>query len=330
MTLEKLNEKLDVVERRADMLTHDVEAQCRILQTRVRETRAEVAKLTWDQPEPDGQVEWVTEPIPAQPVVPTVSKAGLQFIAMFEGCELKPYKDAAGYWTIGVGHLLNDDEIAAYVDEGVELEPREALDLLYFDAHDAWMSLAHTLPHMAWWREVPFNHQQCVDALTCFVFNIGTGAWRRSTLNRKLMQSASWDAACEAVRTELPRWNRAGGRVLEGLVRRRAETVELFCEGDYYSNWFKTPRLLLSDDIPGAVRRESPTEQWLQEHRAMRNVAQQGLLQKEQAAQEEAQKLAEAARQENRHPVIDERGRQRLDPATKQPLWHNADGTEST
>ena len=71
---------------------------------------------------------------------------------------------------------------------------------------------------------VPVNENQFA-ALVSFTYNIGAGSLSRSTLLRKLNDGDYAGAA-----DEFPRWNKAGGRVLNGLVRRRAAEREL-CEG---------------------------------------------------------------------------------------------------
>jgi lysozyme len=68
--------------------------------------------------------------------------------------------------------------------------------------------------------------QPTYDAIVSFTFNVGEGNLRRSTLLRKL-NAGDIVGACN----ELPRWNKAGGRVLPGLVKRRAEERALCLEG---------------------------------------------------------------------------------------------------
>lgn len=70
--------------------------------------------------------------------------------------------------------------------------------------------------------KVPLNQNQ-FDALVSWTFNVGAGAMASSTLVRKL-NAGNY----EAVRTELPRWNKQKGKTLRGLTKRRAEEVELF------------------------------------------------------------------------------------------------------
>ena len=71
---------------------------------------------------------------------------------------------------------------------------------------------------------VPLNRNQR-GALTSFTFNVGGGAFRTSTLLRRL--NAGEDPNTVATQ-ELPRWNKGGGKVLPGLVRRRQAEVDFF------------------------------------------------------------------------------------------------------
>ena len=62
------------------------------------------------------------------------------------------------------------------------------------------------------------------------------GGFKASTLRRELV--AGERDRLEVVRRELPRWKYSAGRVVSGLLNRRKETIELFCEGDYIPQWF--------------------------------------------------------------------------------------------
>lgn len=131
------------------------------------------------------------------------------FIARWEGCRLTAYRDVANVLTIGYGHTGPD------VKPGMVISEARALELLESDM--AWASEAvDTLV------TVPLNEAQHA-ALTSWVFNVGAGAARTSTLIRKL-NAGDYDA----VPGELARWNQAGGRVVRGLVNRRADEGRLF------------------------------------------------------------------------------------------------------
>src|SRR6185436_13056089 len=149
----------------------------------------------------------------------TVSPAGLKLIQSFEGCEkrtgrgrFKAYVDPVGILTIGWGHTnatgrqFTRDEVWTRAECDAAL--RE--DLSVFEA--GVRSL------------VKVELEQCqFDALVSFAYNCGVGNLKSSTLLRKVNRSDFSGAA-----REFAKWNKAGGRVLKGLTRRRAAEATLF------------------------------------------------------------------------------------------------------
>lgn len=146
-----------------------------------------------------------------------LSDAGVRFIAGFEGFRGSLYNDAAGHCTIGYGHLVHlnncDGSEPAHFRAG--LSQNEALALLKQDAAGFVRVIKDSVT-------VALNQNQ-FDALVSFVFNVGPGNFRSSTLLRKL-NAGNY----QAVPQELKKWVNAGGRPLQGLVRRRAAEAELF------------------------------------------------------------------------------------------------------
>jgi lysozyme len=149
-----------------------------------------------------------------------LSKTGVRLIAGFEGFRSDLYNDAAGHCTIGYGHLVHhgscDGSEPGEFRKGVSRE--RALELLAEDAASAGSAVNDAV-------KVRLDQNQ-FDALTSFVFNVGAGAFRESTLLRLLN-----DGKYEDVPEQLNRWVKAGGRTLEGLVRRRAAEGQLFAKG---------------------------------------------------------------------------------------------------
>lgn len=137
-----------------------------------------------------------------------ISQAGLDLIKKFEGFEPEAYLCPAGIWTIGYGHTGD-------VAEGQTITEEEAEELLRHDVAFAEDAVTDYV-------EGDLTQGQ-FDALVCFVFNIGAGAFRDSTLLRLLNQGDSEGAA-----EQFLRWNKAGGKVLAGLTRRREAERELF------------------------------------------------------------------------------------------------------
>jgi lysozyme len=138
----------------------------------------------------------------------TSTRAGLSLIKQFEGCKLKAYLCPAGVPTIGYGRT-----------KGVKLG-----DTCSQAQADAWLTQEYD-EFEAGVRKlvaVALTANQ-LGALVSFAYNIGLGALRTSTLLRKLNAGDYKGAALE-----FGRWNKAAGRVLAGLSRRRAAEAALF------------------------------------------------------------------------------------------------------
>ena len=145
-----------------------------------------------------------------------LSRKGAELIAGFEGFVPRPYNDAAGHATIGFGHLLHRGPVTATDKARWGTISRDrGIALLLQDAREAERAVAEAV-------RVTLTQEQ-FDALVSFVFNVGAGAFRSSTLLKKLNRGDEREAA-----DELLRWTRAGGRVLEGLLRRRRAERALF------------------------------------------------------------------------------------------------------
>jgi lysozyme len=147
------------------------------------------------------------------------SKQGLEFIASWEGLELTPYKDAAGLLTIGVGHLIKPSEVFT------KLTHDDALQLFADDIDPREQQVSQLITR-------PDIKQHQFDAFVSLTFNIGIGAFKNSSA-LKLFNSYAFDSTVGA--RFLP-WNKAGGRVLKGLVRRRQAEKTLFETGQYLNN----------------------------------------------------------------------------------------------
>lgn len=139
-----------------------------------------------------------------------LGSAGLELIKNFEGCRLKAYKavPTEKYWTIGWGHYGPD------VTEGMTITQKRADELLLQDVASsvAYVNNAKYCPITA-----SLNQNQ-FDALVSFCFNCGAGNLKTLCANRTAAQIAS----------KIPAYNKAGGKVLNGLVRRRTAEVKLF------------------------------------------------------------------------------------------------------
>ena len=136
------------------------------------------------------------------------SQEGLELIKKFEGCKLKSYKCSAGVWTIGYGHTEG-------IKEGDMVSPQEADKLLRADVFKFEEYVADNVM-------VELTQNQ-FDALVAWTFNLGVGNLRNSTMLKKLN-----NADYTSVPFEMKRWNKAGGKTLDGLVRRRQAESLLF------------------------------------------------------------------------------------------------------
>lgn len=139
----------------------------------------------------------------------TYSGKGLALTEQWEGCRLTAYQDQVGVWTIGYGHTGAD------VTPGLAITQQQAEALLAKDV----LTAARCVNTM-----VKLQLTQCeFDALVDFVFNLGTGAFSRSTLLADLNSGNLAGAAAQ-----FESWDRAGGVVVAGLLRRRQAEAGLF------------------------------------------------------------------------------------------------------
>lgn len=146
-----------------------------------------------------------------------ISENGLSIIKKFEGFSAKTYLDLAGIPTIGYGIT---DKRYAFEGNTITREFAEQL-LIQHVAQDE--GVCRNL------IKVPLSQPQW-DSVISLCYNIGTGAFARSTLLRKLNASDFTGAYAE-----FPKWNRADGKVVRGLVNRRKEEAEMFLTGTTYT-----------------------------------------------------------------------------------------------
>ena len=136
------------------------------------------------------------------------SEVGRELIKEFEGCRQVAYQDSVGVWTIGYGHTKD-------VYEG-QLVIKKTCDKLLEEDLDEFEGYVSKLV------KVELNQNQ-FDALVAWTFNLGPTNLNESTMLRKLNYGDY-----ESVPDEMRRWNKAGGEVLNGLVRRRDAEANLF------------------------------------------------------------------------------------------------------
>ena len=133
----------------------------------------------------------------------------MDLIQQFEGCKLTAYLCPAGVWTIGWGST------GIGVSKGVTWTQAEA-DERYKKDIGVFKTGVKKLV------TVPINNNQ-LEALTSFAYNLGLGALKGSTL-LKYLNAGNYQAAAN----QFLRWDKAGGKVLSGLTRRRTAERNLF------------------------------------------------------------------------------------------------------
>ncbi len=140
-----------------------------------------------------------------------ISDEGLEAIKRREGCKLHAYPDPATGgepWTIGVGHTGG-------VRRGDYCTEWQALEWLRSDARSSENCINASVKGNI--------TQNQFDALVSLVFNIGCGAFKTSTVLRELNEGSDLTAAQAFLM-----WNRAGGKIMDGLTNRRKDEMEQF------------------------------------------------------------------------------------------------------
>ncbi len=141
------------------------------------------------------------------------SEKGIALIKEFEGCKLTAYQDSVGVWTIGYGWTQPVDGKPIRAGMTIKQETAERLLKTGLVSYESDVSRL---------VKVGLTQGQ-FDALVSFTYNLGGRALSTSTLLRKLNAGDYAGAADEFLR-----WNKAGGKVLNGLTRRREAERALF------------------------------------------------------------------------------------------------------
>ena len=144
-----------------------------------------------------------------------ISQVGIDLIKEFEGFRTHPYRDSVGIWTVGYGtthymsgrHVTKNDQDINEITASHLLE--DEVNKTYAHAVNVYVQVQLT--------------QNQFDALVSFVYNLGTGSLKQSTLLRKL-NSGDYVGATN----EFHKWSHAGGHVIHGLAIRREREKEVF------------------------------------------------------------------------------------------------------
>ena len=144
-----------------------------------------------------------------------ISTAGVDLLTHFEGLRLEAYQDSVGVWTIGYGHTKG-------VTPSMKITESQANNLLKTELIE-YQNYINSM--------VNISLDQCqFDALVCWVYNLGPTNLKNSTLLTLLNQGVKFQ-----IPEQIRRWNRAGGKVLKGLVRRREAEALMFAGRDWRS-----------------------------------------------------------------------------------------------
>lgn len=141
------------------------------------------------------------------------SDKGIALIKQFEGCNLTAYQDSVGVWTIGYGWTQPVDGKPIRAGMTIKQETAERLLKTGLVSYESDVSRLVKVGLTQWQ----------FDALVSFTYNLGARSLSTSTLLRKLNAGDYAGAADEFLR-----WNKAGGKVMSGLTRRREAERALF------------------------------------------------------------------------------------------------------
>jgi len=143
-----------------------------------------------------------------------LNKEGSDLIKSFEGCKLKAYQCSAKKWTIGYGNTFFED--GTPVVAGNAISQQKAEDMFELIASEFASKVAKLVT-----SNVTENQ---FDALVSFAYNCGAVNLQKSTLLKKVNANHN----DQSIRAEFLKWNKAGGKVLAGLSRRREAESNLY------------------------------------------------------------------------------------------------------
>lgn len=150
-----------------------------------------------------------------------MTEKGKTILRQFEGCRLTAYKCPAGYFTIGYGNRYYADGTPVCEGDKIDQETANKLFDLTLEKFEKQVrlllgdTLNATLP------------KEAIDPLISFSFNVGVNAFAKSTLLKKIKENK---LNFDAIEAEFNKWNKAGGKVLSGLVKRRKAEFQMYKE----------------------------------------------------------------------------------------------------
>lgn len=143
-----------------------------------------------------------------------ISQKGIDLIKKFEGCKLYAYKDSVGVWTIGWGNT-------SHAKAGMSITQQQAESFLKDDIKPVETLL----------NGMGINYtQNQFDALTSWIFNLGQGNFKSSTMYKYIVAKKS-DIE---ITDQMVKWHNAGGKPLLGLKKRRCAEANMFLGKELY------------------------------------------------------------------------------------------------
>ena len=143
-----------------------------------------------------------------------LSQKGKELIMQFEGCKLTAYQDSVGIWTIGYGNTFYED--GTPVKKGDIITHNRAIELFNLIVKKFEVSVDELV--------ISNVNQNQFDAMVSLAYNIGLGNFKSSSLLKMVNKSPNDNT----IYLQFLRWNKAKGKVLEGLTRRRMAESNLY------------------------------------------------------------------------------------------------------
>jgi len=143
-----------------------------------------------------------------------LSQKGKALIMQFEGCKLLAYQDSVGIWTIGFGNIYYENNVA--VKKGDIITHNRAIELFNLIVKRFEVDVDSLVTSNV--------NQNQFDAMVSLAYNIGIGNFKSSSLLKMVNKSPN----DTAIYLQFLRWNKAKGKVIEGLTRRRMAESNLY------------------------------------------------------------------------------------------------------
>ena len=143
-----------------------------------------------------------------------LSQKGKDLIMQFEGLKLTAYQDSVGIWTIGYGNTFYED--GKPVKKGDIITHNRAIELFNLIVKKFEVGVDELVTSLI--------NQNQFDALVCLAYNIGLGNFKSSSLLKMVNKSPN----DTTIYLQFLRWNKAKGKVIEGLTRRRMAESNLY------------------------------------------------------------------------------------------------------